>query len=109
MAHNENSIEKADVPWSDAVVMVCTKCSRKIVGDEQLADDIKKSLKSCFKEAGLGKRVRSVTSSCLDVCPKNRVAIAIVRRNNGTEIVSVEPDIKATELFERVRAMAVET
>ncbi len=109
MGHNENTIKKADVPWSDAVVMVCTKCSRKIVGDEKLADDFKKSLKSAFKDAGLGKRVRSVTSSCLDVCPKNRMAIAIVRRNNGTEVVTVEPNILETELFERVRAMAVQS
>ncbi len=107
MGQSENTIEKADVPWSDAVVMVCTKCSRKIVGDERLADEFKKTLKSAFKEAGLGKRVRSVTSSCLDVCPKNRVAIAVVRRNDGTEVVTVEPDIKESELFARVCAMAV--
>ena len=28
-----SQIESADVPWSEAVIMVCTKCSRKIIGD----------------------------------------------------------------------------
>ena len=101
-----SEVESAEVPWSEAVVMVCTKCSRKIVGDEALADTMKKALKLSFKEAGLGKSVRSVTSSCLDICPKDRVAIAVARRNHGTLAITVEANIKDRDLFEQVRKLA---
>ncbi len=86
--------------------MVCTKCSRKIVGDEALADSIKKVLKTSFKDAGMGKNVRTVTSSCLDICPKDRVAIAVARRNDGTRGITVEADINDRDLFEQVRKLA---
>jgi NADH:ubiquinone oxidoreductase subunit E len=102
-----SNIESADIPWSEAVVMVCTKCSRKIVGDESLADSIKKTLKHSFKEAGFGKNVRSVTSSCLDICPKDRVAIAIVRRHAGTRAITVDPKIDDQSLFTEVKTLAV--
>ena len=101
-----SQIENADIPWSDAVVMVCTKCSRKIVGNEDLADQMKKTLKSAFKENGLGKRVRSVTSSCLDICPKDRVAIAVMRRNAGTKAVTVEEKISDRDLYDEVKKLA---
>lgn len=101
-----SQVENAEIPWSDAVVMVCTKCSKKIVGDERLADDFKKSLKGSFKDAGIGKRVRTVTSSCLDVCPKGRMAVAVAMRNHGTKMVTVDADIKERDLFDEVRKLA---
>jgi predicted metal-binding protein len=100
-------VEPAEIPWSEAVVMVCTKCSRKIVGDESLADSFKKTLKSSFKENGFGKSVRTVTSSCLDICPKERVAIAVLRRNAGTRAITVSPKIDERTLFEEVKKLAV--
>ncbi len=86
--------------------MVCTKCSRKIIGDESLADHFKKSLKHSFKEAGFGKTVRTVTSSCLDICPKDRVAIAVLRRNAGAKAVTVEEKISEADLFAEVKKLA---
>lgn len=101
-----NKVESADVPWSDAVVMICSKCSRKLVGDEALADQFKKSLKTSFKESGLGKSVRTVTSSCLDICPKDRVAIAVLRRSAGTKAVTVDAKISDAALFSEVKLLA---
>ncbi len=102
-----SDVENAEIPWSEAVVMVCTKCSRKIVGDESLADSMKKTLKSSFKENGYGKSVRSVTSSCLDICPKDRMAIAVVRRNAGTRAVTVDKKISDRALYEEVKKLAI--
>ena len=102
-----SDVESAEIPWSEAVVMVCTKCSRKIVGDEALADSMKKTLKHMFKENGFGKNIRTVTSSCLDICPKDRVAIAVVRRDAGTRAVTVSAKIDDTTLFEEVKKLAV--
>lgn len=100
-----SDVESADIPWSEAVVMVCTKCSRKIVGDERLAEEMKKTLKSSFKENGYGKSVRSVTSSCLDICPKDRVAIAVIRRHGDARAITVHPKIDDKTLFSEVRRL----
>ena len=97
--------ESADIPWSQAVVMVCTKCSRKIVGDESLADSFKKSLKLSFRDAGYAKNVRTVTSSCLDICPHERVTIAVLKPGAKAQAITVEPKIGESELFEEVQKL----
>jgi NADH:ubiquinone oxidoreductase subunit E len=96
-----SDVEESNVPWSHAVVMVCTKCSKKIVGHDGIADDMKKDLKGELKELR-GKAVRVVTSSCLDVCPKNRMALAIATRNNGTRAITVEAKIKTSALVAEI-------
>ncbi|RYZ75417.1 MAG: hypothetical protein EOP05_07885 [Proteobacteria bacterium] len=96
-----SDIEAADVPWSHAVVMVCTKCSKKIVGSEALADDMKKDLKGELKSLR-GKAVRVVTASCLDVCPKNRMALAIASRNQDTVALVVDPKTKLSTLVDEI-------
>lgn len=56
-------------PWSD-LVLVCSKCLRK-QGREELRGELKRALKHA------GRRdVRVVVSGCLDVCPKDGVALA---------------------------------
>ena len=102
-----SDIESSDVPWTEAVVLVCTKCSRKIAGDESLADALKKTLKLAFKDAGFGKNVRSVTSSCLDICPKDRVAIAVAKRRADTRAITVDPKIDDVALFTEVKKLAL--
>lgn len=96
-----SDIEVAEVPWSHAVVMVCTKCSRKIMGSEAMADDMKKDLKGELKSLR-GKAVRVVTSSCLDVCPKNRMVVAIASRHKDTVTLVVEPKIKLSALVDEI-------
>lgn len=94
-------IKQEQVPWSQAVVMVCTKCSKKIAGDERLADDLKKELKGDFKDLR-GKAIRVVTASCLDVCPKNRLTVAVAPRAGETRTLTFEPDTKKSELISEI-------
>lgn len=95
------NIQQEQVPWSQAVVMVCTKCSKKIVGDERLAEELKKELKGDFKDLR-GKAIRVVTASCLDVCPKNRLTVAIAPRNGETRTITFEQDTKKSALIEEI-------
>lgn len=68
----------------DALVSVCRACD----GDGKA---LRRALEAELKERGLQKRVRVVSSSCLDVCPKRAIAIAISDRRNvpGTQYVAV--------------------
>ena len=75
------AVEKQKTAWSDAVVLICEKCGKSLDGlklkeDGNAAENLKKYLKSELKERGCGKRIRVVTSSCLDICIKNEVAIS---------------------------------
>ena len=69
-------IEPAEVPWSHAVVMICEKCARRS-DDDKFSSDLKSELKAKLKDEGYSKQVRVITTSCLNVCPKNRVAVAV--------------------------------
>jgi hypothetical protein len=51
-------------PPHEGLLLLCRKCGKKTGG----LGALRKALKR-----GLGKRVRVVKSSCLDVCPKGRI------------------------------------
>jgi hypothetical protein len=73
------ALQEAEVPWSDAVIMICTKCAKKISlrdSDVDLSDGLKHAFKAQIKGAGLQPKIRTVTTSCLDICPDDRIAIA---------------------------------
>jgi hypothetical protein len=57
-------------PKRDTLVSVCRKCA----GD---ASALQAALKKEYRRRGFGKRVRVVKSSCLDICPKRAVAVAV--------------------------------
>lgn len=68
-------------PVSEAIIMVCEKCGKKLASDPEnnpsraLQTSLKEAIKSEF---GKGK-FRAVITSCMDICPKDEIAIAISR------------------------------
>lgn len=73
------------VPRSrDALVSVCTKCD----GDGKA---LRRALKVALEERGVKKGTRVVGTSCLDVCPKRAIAVAISDRRGepGTRYYAV--------------------
>lgn len=101
------AIEKQKTPWSEALVTICEKCGKSLDGlklkeDGNAADNLKKYLKSRFKELPSPKKVRVVTSSCIDVCIKNRVAVAYNPTGVGPQpqqTWTVHPEADREELF----------
>lgn len=57
----------------DVLLSVCAKCD----GDGRA---LRRAIKRELKARGRGKSVRVVASTCLDICPKRAVGIAIVDR-----------------------------
>jgi hypothetical protein len=61
-------------PWPDGLVLVCREC------DERGARHVAKALRRLVRHRLGSKRARVVLSTCLDVCPKHEVTLAIVLR-----------------------------
>lgn len=65
--------------WSANLVLVCEKCGKKIAdktGTTNPATTLKDWLKKELISRSLWGTSRVVVSSCLDICPENKVAVA---------------------------------
>lgn len=101
----DNKIESVDVGWSDTVVMICTKCGKQIhnSADQESPERLKSELKSKTK-AEFGKSVRVINSSCLNICPVDKVAIAVASRKDPGVFKGyiVDPKTSGEELMETI-------
>lgn len=101
-------VEETNTPWEKAIVMICTKCSGKIMKDHpereiDPAEHLKKEMRTYLKEQGHGKEVRVVTSSCLDVCPINKITVACASSEPPAfKVVTVDPDVDPIELTKEI-------
>jgi predicted metal-binding protein len=104
MKHRMNDIPS---PVSEALILVCEKCGKKLVsGDaENPSKTLQMSMKEKIKEDH-GKGVyRAVITSCMDICPKDEIAIAILRQNGSNEFMTVTGDTESLrdEILARAR------
>ncbi len=61
-------------PWRSSLVLVCRECDgARGYGPKQVRRDLKAGAKADLP----AKSVRVVTVSCLDVCPKRAVTVAV--------------------------------
>lgn len=97
-------MKKEENPWSTGIVMVCTKCS-KAISPESLKEEgntgenLKNFLKKSLKESGDAKKIRVVTSSCLDVCIKEYQALTYAPVDGDTETFIVHPEKDRAEIL----------
>jgi hypothetical protein len=66
-------LEPVDRPWTTGLVLVCQECD----GGPAKPVDVLKEAKAVTRLLGPKKRTRVTGSGCLDVCPKEGVAIAV--------------------------------
>lgn len=100
--------------WLDCgLVLVCERCSKERIPEEapevaeRLGDfDLRAWLKSELKASGDWGPRRVVSTSCLDVCPKGRVTVAIAASNGESETFVVDPLDDREELLRKIRAMS---
>ncbi|GAC1397213.1 MAG: hypothetical protein NVS3B17_13270 [Vulcanimicrobiaceae bacterium] len=81
----------------DVLIAVCKACD----GDGKA---LRRSLERALADRGRGKTVRVVASSCLDVCPKNAVAVAVAdrRRLAGVEYFALAGAAACEALVDRI-------
>jgi hypothetical protein len=91
-----------DPPVSTGLILVCDKCGKRLEADldknpsRELVSRLKKGSKALF---GKGE-IRAALTTCLDICPEERISVAIVPTGAGstaTKYFTVRPsDIEAT-------------
>lgn len=91
------------------LVLVCERCSRERIpeedpdtaarwGDFHLRDWLKAKL----KEDGRWGAVRAINTSCMDVCARRRVTVAIAPENGATQVLVVDPLDDKDALYEKI-------
>jgi predicted metal-binding protein len=102
---DDTKISTVELGWSDAVVMVCTKCGKQF-NDSKLIESperIKSDLKARTKSE-MGRQVRVITTSCLNICPVDKIAVAVASNTGGPvfKAYEVDPNISGDELFKTI-------
>jgi predicted metal-binding protein len=77
-------------PWSD-LVLICAKCAAKLGRGHKGKTELRGEVKHALKKQNLGKQVRVVETTCLDICPKDGQAVASRRQLAKGEITVVGP------------------
>ena len=65
--------------WHENLVIICEKCGKKLTPDSKAANpshELKQWLKKELLARDLWGANRVVNSSCLDICPEGKVAVA---------------------------------
>ncbi len=96
------SLESVEGDWEEAI-FICAKCASKIRGEmlngrTRLREEIKDNLR--YEKI---KGVRVLEVSCLDVCEKNRIAIATSFKSPiGKKIILVPPSMSGKNFIKSV-------
>ena len=93
--------------WSEQIVLVCNNCRApgaiKPSCGHHGADELRSWLKDRLKEGGEWGGIRVVTTSCLDVCPSDGVAVSIQEAGEEPELWILDPEVDRENLLARIR------
>lgn len=67
--------------WHENLILICEKCGKKLSeskSDLNPAIELKDWLKKELKNRDLWGTSRVVTTTCLDICPDQKIAVAFV-------------------------------
>lgn len=95
-------IQKINLGWESAVVMICKNCGKQF--QDQKAQEAPEQIKSKLKakvKTELGKQVRVITTSCLGVCPEDKIVIVLASRKDPAvfKSYSVASEVNTEELY----------
>ncbi|MEN0060488.1 MAG: (2Fe-2S) ferredoxin domain-containing protein [Bdellovibrio sp.] len=101
-------MKREENPWSEGVVLVCTKChksisSRLLKEEGNAGENLKTFLKKSFKESDDLSKIRVVTSSCLDVCIDDYQAVTYAPVQGATETFILHPEEERQLLLNHLR------
>lgn len=92
-------MKREENPWTQGIVMICTKCAKEGPSSENLKTYLKKS----FKDTGDLSKIRIVTTSCLNVCEDGTTAVAYARTKGSTETFTMHPEKDREEMLNYLR------
>lgn len=98
-------MEKVNTLWSEGALLICEKCGRRDDGSQMgkdFAEDLKKEFKSRLRDAGHGKKIRVMTSSCLALCPKKSHVAAWMPTEGKAELIVFKGSSETESLYQEV-------
>jgi predicted metal-binding protein len=74
-------------PVSTGLILICDKCGKRMKADfdENPSRELVARLKKESKEVFAKGQVRAALTSCLDICPDNRISVAIIPTGGQSE------------------------
>lgn len=84
---------RPEPPFEHALVAVCGECS----GRDPRPKAVRTAIREALRAAGGKRSARVVETSCLDLCPKKAVAVAVARRSGAAmscHVVSDDDDLR---------------
>jgi predicted metal-binding protein len=79
-------MDVVDPPVSTGLILVCDKCGKRMKADydenpsRELVSRLKKGSRDVFDKG----EIRAALTSCLDICPEDRISVAIVPTGAGS-------------------------
>ncbi len=77
MAKHFRLVHPSSAPVSQALVFICEKCGKRAGADKhdshRLASKLKRHIKNEFSKGD----IRIVLTSCMDLCPEDRIAVSL--------------------------------
>ncbi len=96
---------------ASGLVLVCERCSKERIPEEdpdkaaEIGDfHLRDWLKERLKQDGLWGKIRAINTSCMDVCARRHVTVAIdsQRRGATAQIYIVDPIKDRDELYRTI-------
>lgn len=91
------------------LVLVCERCSKERIPDEDpdIAARIgefhlRDWLKAKLKEDGRWGPIRAINTSCMDVCARRRVTVAVSAENGPTHVFVVDPLDDKDAIYDKI-------
>lgn len=100
--------------WQKAVVFICSRCGDRLESEEPdlkshvWADGLRRWLKmKLVQDLCWGKKVRVVTTQCLDICAKGRMTVFVSTMgiNSSQKIFLVNPVLHRKKIYEKIRSL----
>ena len=88
-------------PFEEAV-FICSKCAAKVGRGRRGKTELRGEIKHALKAQGLGKKIRIVETTCLDLCPKGGQTVATLHLLAIGELVVVDGDASGEAVVERL-------
>jgi predicted metal-binding protein len=86
-------------PWKGELLLVCTKCTKKLKKHDSPFANIRKWFKKRGKQADDGLTVRVIGVNCVKMCPKGGITVATQQQLGQSpaqvSIVRSEADLEA--------------
>jgi predicted metal-binding protein len=91
-------VHSVEAPVAQAMVFICEKCGKRVGGSgknvsHRLASHFKRQVKREFSKGD----IRIVLTTCMDICPDDRVAVAITPNAPGITPLFLAVDIDDLE------------